>query len=61
MYTVVTPIPKLGTPKKKYEKLAPLMFFVNVIYKLPSDSIAKHMKTVLDELINKDQTWFIKG
>ena len=34
---------------------------MNVIYKLASGSIAERMKTVLDKLINKDQTGFIKG
>lgn len=30
-------------------------------YKLASGSLAEHMKTALDKLINKDQTGFFKG
>lgn len=34
---------------------------LNVIYKLALGSLAERMRTVLDKLINNDQTVFLKG
>ncbi len=34
---------------------------IKFVYKLASGSIAKRLKTVLDSIISKDQTGFIKG
>ena len=57
---VITCIPKHGKPKQFLKNWRPISL-LNVIYKLASGSIAERMKTVLDKLINKDQTGFIKG
>ena len=57
---VITCIPKHGKSKQFLKNWRPISL-LNVIYKLASGSIAERMKTVLDKLINKDQTGFRKG
>ena len=57
---IITCIPKENKPRCYLKNLRPLTL-LNVVYKLASGSISNRLKTVLDILISKDQTGFIKG
>ena len=57
---IITCIPKDNKPRHFLKNLRPLTL-LNVIYKLASGTIANRLKTILDTLISKDQTGFIKG
>ena len=55
-----TCIPKDNKPKTFLKNWRPLTL-LDIVYKLASGSIANQIKTVLDLIINRDQTGFIKG
>ena len=57
---IITCIPKSGKPKHLIKNWRPITL-LNVVYKIASGFIADRIKTVLDKLIIKDQTGFIKG
>ena len=57
---IITCIPKENKPRQFLQNLRPLTL-LNVVYKIASGTIANRLKTVLDKLIAKDQTGFIKG
>ncbi len=57
---IITCIPKDNKPRHFLKNLRPLTL-LNVVYKLASGTIANRLKTILDTLISKDQTGFIKG
>lgn len=57
---IITCIPKDNKPKIFLKNWRPLTL-LDTIYKLASGAIASRLKTVLDSIINKDQTGFIKG
>jgi hypothetical protein len=57
---IITCIPKENKPRTTFNNLRPLTL-LNVVYKIASGTIANRLKTVLDKLISKDQTGFIKG
>ena len=58
--SIITCIPKVGKPKQFLKNWRPISL-LNVIYKLASGYIAERIKTVLDKIINRDQTGFLKG
>ena len=57
---IITCIPKVRKPKQFLKNWRPISL-LNVIYKLASGCIAERIKTVLDKIINRDQTGFLKG
>ncbi|MCU7951730.1 MAG: reverse transcriptase family protein, partial [gamma proteobacterium symbiont of Bathyaustriella thionipta] len=57
---IITCIPKDNKPKIFLKNWRPLTL-LDTVYKLASGAIANRIKTVLDLIINKDQTGFIKG
>ena len=57
---IITCIPKDNKPNIFLKNWRPLTLLDNV-YKLASGTIANRIKTVLDDIKNKDQTGFIKG
>lgn len=57
---IITCIPKDGKSKQFLENWRPISL-LNVIYKIASGWIAERIKKILDKLISKDQTGFIKG
>lgn len=57
---IITCIPKEGKPKQYLKNWRPISL-LNVVYKLASGCIAERLKKVLDKLINRDQTGFLKG
>ena len=57
---IITLIPKPGKAKQLLKNWRPITL-LNCVYKLASGCIASRIKTVLDKLISKDQTGFIKG
>lgn len=57
---VITCIPKDGKPKNFLKNWRPLTL-LDVVYKIASGAIANRLKQVLDIIISKDQTGFIKG
>ena len=57
---IITCIPKDNKPKIFLKNWRPLTL-LDTVYKLASGTIANRIKTVLDDIINKDQTGFIKG
>jgi hypothetical protein len=59
-FGTITCIPKNGRPKQFKKKWKPINL-LNVVYKLNSGSIANRLKTVLDILVSKDQTGFVKN
>ena len=56
---IITCIPKDNKPKIFLINWRPLTL-LDTVYKLASGTIANRIKTVLDSIINKDQTGFIK-
>lgn len=58
--SIITCIPKAGKPKQFLKNWRPISL-LNIVYKLASGCIAERIKTVLDKLINRDQTGFLKG
>ena len=56
---IITCIPK-DKSKIFFKNWRPLTL-LDTVYKLASGTIANRIKTVLDDIINKDQTGFIKG
>lgn len=57
---VITCIPKSGNPEQFLKNWRSISL-LHVIYKLASGNLAERIKTVLDKLINNDQTRFLKG
>ena len=57
---LITCIPKEDKAKNLLKNWRPLTL-LDVVYKMASGAIANRLKTVLDILIDKDQTGFIKG
>ena len=57
---VITCIPKSNKPKQYLKNWRPLTL-LNCVYKMASACIANRIKQVLDNIIHKDQTGFIKG
>ena len=57
---IITCIPKPNKPKVFLKNWRPITL-LNCTYKIASGCIANRIKTVLDKIINKDQTGFIKG
>ena len=57
---LITCIPKEDKAKNLLKNRRPLTL-LDVVYKIASGAIANRLKTVLDILIDKDQTGFIKG
>ncbi len=57
---VITLIPKDNKSRQLLKNYRPISL-LNTIYKMGSASIANRIKTVLDKLINGDQTGFITG
>ena len=57
---IITCIPKENKPKQFLKNWRPLTLLATV-YKIASGTIANRLKTVLDSIINRDQTGFIKG
>lgn len=57
---LITCIPKENKPKHFLKNWRPLTL-LDTVYKIASGTIANRLKTVLDYIINNDQTGFIKG
>lgn len=57
--SIITCIPKARKPKQFLKNWRPISL-LNIVYKLASGCIAERIKTVLDKLINRDQTGFSK-
>ena len=57
---IITCLPKAGKQKQFLKNWRPISL-LNVVYKIASGCIANRIKSLLDKLINKDQTGFIKG
>lgn len=57
---VITCIPKEDKPKNFLKNWRPLTL-LDVVYKIASGAIANRFKQVLDIIISKDQTGFLKG
>ena len=57
---LITCIPKQDKPKQFYKNWRPITL-LNCIYKIAAGCIANRIKTVLDIILSKDQTGFIKG
>ena len=58
--SIVTCIPKVGKPKQFLKNWRPKSLF-DVINKLASGCIAERIKTVLDKIVSRVQTEFLKG
>ena len=57
---IITCIPKENKPKQYLKNWRPLTL-LDIVYKLASGSIANRIKLILDKIIGKEQTGFIKG
>ena len=57
---IITLIPKENKSRQNLTNYRPICL-LNTVYKIASASIANQLKTVLDKLINKDQSGFILG
>ena len=57
---VITCIPKEDKPKHFLKNWRPLAL-LDVVYKIASGAVANRFKQILDVIINKDQTGFLKG
>ena len=57
---IITCIPKENKPKQFLKNWRPLTL-LDTVYKIASGAIANRIKLVIDKLIDKDQTGFIKG
>ena len=57
---IITRIPEEDKPRQFSENWKPLTL-LNVLYQLPSGTVANRLKCVLDDLISADQTGFLKG
>ena len=57
---VIICIPKTDKERDKIKNLRPISL-LNIVYKIGSSSIANRIKTVLPEIINEDQTGFMKN
>ena len=57
---IITCIPKENKPKQLLKSWRPLTL-LDTVYKIASGTIANRLKLVVNSLINKDQTGFIKG
>ena len=57
---IITCIPKENKPKHLLKNWRPLTL-LDTVYKIASGTIANRLKLVMNNLINKDQTGFIKG
>ena len=57
---IITCIPKDNKSRYQVKNYRPISL-LNCTYKIASGAIANRIKTVLDKLINKDQTGFLAG
>ena len=57
---LITCIPKENKPKQHLKNWRPLTL-LDTVYKIASGAIANRLKQVIDKIINKDQTGFLKG
>lgn len=57
---IITCLPKAGKQKQFLKNWRPISL-LNVVYKVASGCIVNRIKSLLDKLLNKDQTGFIKG
>ena len=57
---IITCIPKPNKPKEFLKNWRPITL-LNCTYKIASGCIANRIKTILDKIIEKDQTGFLKG
>ena len=57
---IITCIPKEGKPKQFLKNWRPITL-LNTVYKIASGVISTRIKSVLNKLISKDQTGFLKG
>ena len=57
---LITCIPKQAKPKQ-FKNIWRTITLLNCTYKIATGCIANRIKTVLDKIISKDQTGFIKG
>ena len=57
---LITCIPKQNKPKQHLKNWRPLTL-LDTVYKIASGAIANRLKQVIDKIINKDQTEFLKG
>ena len=53
-------IPKKGKDKRLMDSLRPISL-LNVVYKILTKALARRLSTVIQEIINEDQTGFLKG
>lgn len=60
MLGIMTCLPKAEKQKQFLKNWRPISL-LNVVYKVASGCIANRIKSLLDKLINKDQTGLIKG
>ena len=57
---VIICIPKTDKDRDRIKNLRPISL-LNIVYKIGSSSIANRIKTILPDIINEDQTGFIKN
>ena len=57
---IIICIPKENKPKHFLKNWRPLTL-LDIVYKMASGTIANRIKLVINKLISKDQTGFIKG
>lgn len=57
---IITCIPKENKPRHFIKNWRPITL-LNTVYKIASGAISNRIKTVLDKLISKEQTGFLKG
>lgn len=57
---IITLLPKENKSRQNLTNYRPICL-LNTVYKIASASIANRLKSVLDKLINKDQSGFISG
>ena len=57
---IIICIPKTDKERDKVKNLRPISL-LNIVYKIGSSSIANRIKSILPEIINEDQTGFVKN
>ena len=57
---LITLIPKINKPQQFFKNWRP-MSLLNCDYKIAAKAVATRMKRVLPDIINSDQTGFLKG
>ena len=58
--SVTVLIPKKGKDKRLMDSLRPISL-LNVVYKILTKALARRLSTVIQGIINEDQTGFLKG